>query len=200
MGSLRIVPSVWNAKPVEMEGAFVFAMLIPVVLMATQRRPAAELDVLFAQLQASRNAASARTIVERIWECWIHHDDPDIRALMDRGLRDIEQGRYDQALKAFDEVLERDPDFAEAWNKRATVRYLAGHYAGSVRDIKRVLALEPRHFGALSGLGTIYLIIANDRGALDAFEAVLALNPHLDGVRRQVEALRETLGGGAPEA
>ena len=185
-----------------MEGAldFAFAMLIPVVLMATQHRSAAELDGLFAQLRASKNATSARVIVERIWECWVHHDAPDIRALMDQGLRDIERRRYDQALKAFDEILERDPDFAEAWNKRATARYLVGHYAGSVRDIKRVLALEPRHFGALSGLGTIYLIIANDRGALDAFEAVLALNPHLDGVRRQVEALRDALGGGAPEA
>ncbi len=185
-----------------MEGAldFAFAMLIPVILMATQHRSAAELDGLFAQLRASKNATSARVIVERIWECWVHHDDPDIRALMDQGLRDIERRRYDQALKAFDEILERDPDFAEAWNKRATARYLAGHYAGSVRDIKRVLALEPRHFGALSGLGTIYLIIANDRGALNAFEAVLALKPHLDGVRRQVEARRDALGGGAAEA
>ncbi len=179
---------------------FAFAMLLPVVLMATQRRPAAELDALFAQLRASKNAASARVIIERIWECWVHHDDPAICALMERGLQDIEQHRYDRALKAFDEILERDPGFAEAWNKRATARYLVGHYAGSVRDIKRVLALEPRHFGALSGLGTIYLIIANDRGALDAFEAVLALNPHLDGVRRQVETLRDALGGGAPEA
>ena len=100
-----------------MEGAldFAFAMLIPVVLMATQHRPPAELDGLFAQLRASKNATSARVIVERIWECWVHHDAPDIRALMDQGLRDIEQHRYDQALKAFDEILERDPDFAEAW-------------------------------------------------------------------------------------
>ncbi len=185
-----------------MEGVldFAFAMLIPVVLMAMQHQSAAELDGLFAQLRASKNATSARVIVERIWECWVHHDAPDIRALMDQGLRDIERHRYDEALKAFDEILERDPDFAEAWNKRATARYLAGHYAGSVRDIKRVLALEPRHFGALSGLGTIYLIIANDKGALNAFEAVLALNPHLDSVRRQVETLRDALGGGAAKA
>lgn len=185
-----------------MEGALDIAvmMLIPVALMATQRRPAADLDALFAQLRTSKNAASARTIIEQIWECWIYHDDPDIRVLMDQGLLDIENQRYEQALKTFDDVLERDPDFAEAWNKRATVRYLLGQYAGSVRDIKRVLALEPRHFGALSGLGTIYLIIANDRGAVDAFEAVLALNPHLDGVRRQVEALRNALGGSTPSA
>jgi tetratricopeptide (TPR) repeat protein len=174
---------------------FAVAILFPVVLMATQRRPAAELDALFAQLQASASAASARAIVERIWACWLHHDDPGIQRLMNRGLRALEEQRYGQALKVFDEVLERDPDFAEAWNKRATVRYLMGEYAGSVRDIKRVLALEPRHFGALSGLGTIYLIIANDRGALDAFEAVLALHPHLTGIRRQVEALRQALGG-----
>lgn len=175
-----------------MEGAldFAFAMLLPVILMATQRQQAAELDGLFAQLRASKNATSARVIVERIWECWVHHDDPDIRALMDQGLRDIERRRYDQALKAFDEILERDPDFAEAWNKRATVRYLGGHYAGSVRDIKRVLALEPRHFGALSGRGLVYLELEKEALALYSFEGALKIHPRLPGANYNAKALR----------
>ena len=167
---------------------------VPIVLMAAQRRKKTELDALFAALRTSDGVASSRAIIGRIWECWLTHHDPDVRALMQQGIRAMEEHHFDEALQAFEAVIERDPEYAEGWNKRATVRYLIGSYAGSVRDIKKTLALEPRHFGALSGLGTIYLIIANDRGALDAFEAVLALNPHLEGVRRQVESLRNDLG------
>ncbi len=170
------------------------AAALPVVLMAAHRRPETELDTLFARLRASDGAASARTLIERIWACWMAHDDPDICAWMEQGIEAMEARRFDEAQQAFDAVIERDPAYAEGWNKRATVRYLTGFFAGSVRDIKQALALEPRHFGALSGLGTIYLMIANDQGALDAFEAVLAINPHLEGVRRQVESLRNELG------
>ena len=169
------------------------AAALPAVFMAARRRSEAELDVLFAQLRAAADAAASHALIERIWACWLAHDDPDIRALMDRGLAAMDERRFDEALEVFDAVIEHDPDYAEGWNKRATVRYLTGFYAGSVRDIKRTLALAPRHFGALSGLGTIYLIIANDKGALEAFEALLALNPHLEGVRRQVESLRNDL-------
>ncbi len=167
--------------------------VVPVVLMAAQRRPGPELDALFARLRASDGTASAHALIERIWARWMAHDDPDIRAWMEQGIEAMEERRFDEARQAFDAVIERDPAYAEGWNKRATVHYLTGFFAGSVRDIKQTLALEPRHFGALSGLGTIHLIIANDRGALDAFEAVLAINPHLEGIRRQVESLRKNL-------
>ena len=167
--------------------------VLPAVLMAAQRRPDDELDTLFARLRTSGSAASAQALIERIWACWMAHDDPDICAWMEQGIDALEARRFDEAQQAFDAIIERDPGYAEGWNKRATVRYLTGFFAGSVRDIKQTLALEPRHFGALSGLGTIYLIIADDRGALNAFEAVLALNPHLEGVRRQVESLRDAL-------
>lgn len=169
------------------------AALLPALLMAMQRKPEAELDVLFAQLRTASGKASAQRLIERIWACWMAHDDPGIGALMKQGIEAIEAQHFDEALQAFDAVIERDPAYAEGWNKRATVHYLLGTYAASVRDIKRTLALEPRHFGALSGLGTIYLMIANNRGALHAFEAVLAINPHLHGVRRQVDALRQAL-------
>ncbi len=171
----------------------VLVVLLPTLLMAAQPRPEADLDALFAQLRASEGAASARRIIERIWACWLSHDDPDVRRWMKQGVEAMEARRFDEAGQAFEAVIERDPAYAEGWNKRATVRYIKGFYAGSVRDIKRTLALEPRHFGALSGLGTIYRLLANDRGALEAFEAVLAINPHLAGVRRQVESLRDGL-------
>ncbi len=176
--------------------AMVVGAMAPVALLAARRSAETELDRLFARLRAAPNAASARALSEQIWQCWMHHDDPEVNALMERGIRAMAERDYEAALPCFDEVVERDPHFAEGWNKRATIRYLLADYAGSVRDIKRTLALEPRHFGALAGLGAVYLLIANDRGALDAFEAILALNPYLDSVRKQVEALRGELGEG----
>jgi tetratricopeptide (TPR) repeat protein len=121
------------------------------------------------------------------------HPDPSVRKLMDKGVGAMQREDYAEAHTIFDAVVAQDPDYAEGWNKRATVRYLAGDYAGAVRDVKETLRREPRHFGALSGLGSIYLVIANVRGALDAFEHVLALNPHLESVRTQVRELRRAL-------
>ncbi len=173
---------------------FLLGALVPVALMAAQRGEQADLEQLFARLRASRDAPSARALSEQIWQVWMRHDDPKVNDLMTRGVEAMAQHEYAQALPCFDEITRRDPSFAEGWNKRATVRYLLADYAGSVRDIKQTLALEPRHFGALAGLGAVYLLIANDRGALDAFEAILALNPHLESVRKQVDALRDELG------
>ena len=88
-----------------------------------------------------------------------------------------------------------EPDFAEAWNKRATVHYLMGDYVASVHDIQQTLALERRHFGALSGLGMIYEAIGRPSAALRSFEAALAINPHLDATRQRIEELRRELEG-----
>jgi tetratricopeptide (TPR) repeat protein len=93
-------------------------------------------------------------------------------------------------VDTFSEVIKLEPDLAEAWNKRATVYYLMGEYEASVRDIERTLALESRHFGALSGLGFIYLSHGEDRAAIEAFEAALEINPYLPGARTRVEELR----------
>ncbi len=166
-------------------------LFAPVVFLAARRET--ELDRLFARLRASADLTAARAITDQIWDVWLRHDDAEVRSLMERGIRAMESKTYDPALTCFETVTRRAPGYPEGWNKCATVRYLKGDYAGSVRAIKQTLALEPRHFGALAGLGAIYLLIANDRGALDAFEAVLALNPHLDSIRRQVETLRGEL-------
>jgi tetratricopeptide (TPR) repeat protein len=114
---------------------------------------------------------------------------------MAAGMEAMAEGELAKAIEAFDVVVELDPGFAEGWNRRATAHFLAGNDEASIGDIRRVLALEPRHFGALSGLGMILARSGQPQAALRAFEAALAVNPHLVGARIQVEALRRALAG-----
>jgi tetratricopeptide (TPR) repeat protein len=101
----------------------------------------------------------------------------------------------DAALDRFDQMVKYAPDFAEGWNKRATVYYMRGEYPESVADIERVLELEPRHFGALSGLGMIYEELDRKEQALRAFEAALQANPFLPGAKQQIEILKKQIKG-----
>ena len=103
--------------------------------------------------------------------------------------------RLAEALAAFDRVVELAPDYAEGWNKRATLHYLRGNYVASVDDIERALDLEPRHFGALSGLAMVSLAIGEEERALDAFEAALAIHPHLAGADTHIRNLRKRVRG-----
>ena len=124
--------------------------LISGVSMADQNAP--ELDPLFDQLKEASDLAAAASVEREIWLRWLQSGDDDVNAQMARGMQAMERGDGRTALSAFDEVVERAPGFAEGWNKRATLHWLMGNLAASVEDIERTLALEPRHFGALSGL------------------------------------------------
>jgi tetratricopeptide (TPR) repeat protein len=150
---------------------------------------------LFAALRAAPGAPEARAIEAAIWTVWLETEDDDARLLLNQGLVELARGEHARALAAFDGVVERAPGFAEGWNKRATVLFLLSDFQASVADIERTLALEPRHFGALSGLGQIYRALGNDALALKAFEAALEIHPHLIGVRAAVEELRRSRAG-----
>jgi tetratricopeptide (TPR) repeat protein len=154
----------------------------------------ARLDGLFGVLQTTADPRAAVAAEQAIWRIWLDSGRADIDALMDEGILAITDQRLDEAITIFSRITERAPGFAEGWNKRATAYYLNEDYAASVEDIRRTLVLEPRHFGAISGMGLIFLSRGDDAGALDAFEAVLAIHPHELGARAQVEALRERLG------
>jgi tetratricopeptide (TPR) repeat protein len=153
------------------------------------------LDGLFARLRATQSPLEARALESLIWDAWLFTEDDDVRLLVRQGTALMEQGQLALALAAFNGVVERAPRFAEGWNKRATVFFLMDDYDSSLADIERTLALEPRHFGALSGLGQIYLGLDRKSLALKAFEAALKVDPHLAGARAAVEALKKALEG-----
>ena len=153
------------------------------------------LDRLFERLQHTPDAAEAHGLEQRIWQVWLESDDAAVNRLMERGIVALRTQQYRAALQAFDRMVAQAPEFAEGWNKRATVHYLMGNWRASVRDIQRTLALEPRHFGALFGLGLIYEALEQPEAALRSFEATLTLNPHSASTRQMIEQLRRQLRG-----
>ncbi|MEM8586475.1 MAG: tetratricopeptide repeat protein [Pseudomonadota bacterium] len=154
------------------------------------------LDGLFAQLAGNLTATEARRIENQIWRIWYGYDgdNEEVDRLMAMGRFANRSGFIDLAHSFYSQVIEADPEFAEGWNRRATVNYLRGALEESLADIERTLALEPRHFGALAGQGLVYLALNEPERALAAFEAALEVNPHLSGARANAETLRDLVG------
>jgi tetratricopeptide (TPR) repeat protein len=159
---------------------------------AGQRDP--RLDDLFARLHGAPSSAAAEVVEQGIWRLWTASGDPAIDRLMVRGMFHMARQIFPVALEAFDEVVRAAPDFAEGWNKRATLHYMMGTYAAAIADIEKTLALEPRHFGAQSGLGLVYLAMGDEVRALKAFDAALAVYPLMAGHDTHIRQLRDKLG------
>src|ERR1700744_4877971 len=153
------------------------------------------LDCLFGALKAAPDEASAKHVEGRIWAIWLQTPSDTVALLMTRAKTAMEAQNSDVALKLLDAVIKLRPDYVEGWNRRATLYYLRNDYAHSLSDIEQVLAREPRHFGALAGLGMIMQDIGDDKRALDAFRRALAVNPHLDKVPDLVKTLSEKVEG-----
>lgn len=151
------------------------------------------LDMLFEQLQETRNPIEAKQLERKIWEAWGRTQSDTLDALMQGGIAVMDKGDYKRAQDIFSTMIELKPDLAEAYNKRATVRFLAGDYAGSVADIERTLKFEPRHFGALAGLGTIMERLDNLPEALRAWRRALAANPHMGDGPEKLRELRRRI-------
>lgn len=148
------------------------------------------LPALFDRLKTAVNPFEARRIEGVIWDTWMASDDAEVNRLMAAGIEAMATVDYKAALEAFDRIVALAPAFAEGWNKRATVLYLMGEYTASIADVDKTLALEPRHFGALSGLGLIQTELEHEEEALEAFEQALAINPNMPGAQRQADELR----------
>jgi len=153
------------------------------------------LDFLFGALKAAPDEASAKHVEARIWAIWMQTPSDTAALLMLRAKVAMEAQQTNVALKLLDSVIKLRPDYVEGWNRRATLYYLQNDYAHSLADIQQVLVREPRHFGALAGLGMIMQDIGDDKRALDAFRKALAINPHLEKVPELVKSLSEKVEG-----
>jgi tetratricopeptide (TPR) repeat protein len=151
------------------------------------------LDGLFAQLETAESAGAAHPIEAQIWGIWMQSGVDRIDSLMKIGVTALNATDYNGAVEAFSRVVALAPNFAEGWNKRATALYLMGRTTESMQDIDRVMALEPRHFGALSGLGLCNARLGKDQAALEAFERAAAVDPRADGIRMNIEETKKRL-------
>jgi tetratricopeptide (TPR) repeat protein len=165
--------------------------------IAEARQNDPRLNDLFAKLQATTSDAEAQVAENLIWQIWTEAGDAATDSLMQLGMGAMQSGDLPGALALFDAVTARDPEFAEGWNKRATVFFLMGAMEKAAEDVARVLALEPRHFGALSGLGLINSRLDREGAAATAFEQALKVNPHMPGVKVNLETLRKKREKGA---
>lgn len=151
------------------------------------------LDELFVQLHETKSAYQAHVLERTIWSIWLMSDKAGTNILMEQGVNAMGAGDHATALEKFEAIVQLEPDFAEGWNKRATVHYLMGNLAQSIEDVKKTLSLEPRHFGALSGLGLIYDSLDDLEGAKAAFEKALEANPHMVPIRLRLEEIEKEL-------
>jgi tetratricopeptide (TPR) repeat protein len=143
-----------------------------------------------------RDAGAATRAEAALWEMWHHSGDKDIDALLREGIEVMERRDLAGAEAIFARVIDRTPEFAEGWNKRATVRYVAENYEGSIADCEQTLKRKPHHFGALSGQGLCYLALGRHREAAAMFRRALAVHPRLQGARHNLAvAMGEAVRG-----
>src|SRR5258706_8198611 len=153
----------------------------------------ARLPGLFDRLKATKSAGEAEAVQQAIWGVWMESKNAEVNLLMLEGVDAMNQGAFKRGLEAFDAMVKADPAFAEGWNKRATIEFLMGDFKASVVDIQKTLALEPRHWGALAGLGQIYVALGDEEAAVRAFKRALEINPHLAATRLKIKELEEKL-------
>jgi tetratricopeptide (TPR) repeat protein len=154
----------------------------------------AKLDDLFKQLQAATDEDSG-SITQNIWIEWSKSGSPAMDLLLQRGRDAMAAGHPEIAIQHFTALIDHAPDFAEGYNMRATAYFETGDLGPSVSDIAKTLTLNPRHFGALSGLGMIFEQLGQPEKALEVYKAALALNPHLTDVKASVKRLETEVGG-----
>ncbi len=153
------------------------------------------LDFLFGALKLAPDDATAKAIEERIWALWVVSRSDTANLLMTRVRTAVEQQDTDLALKLLDAIVKIKPDYIEAWNRRATLYYMKKDYGHSIADIREVLKREPRHFGALAGLGLIMQDIGDDKQALEIYRRALAVYPRLQRIPDVVKTLKEKVEG-----
>tara|TARA_Y100000590_G_scaffold68413_1_gene74525 strand:- start:73 stop:636 length:564 start_codon:yes stop_codon:yes gene_type:complete len=175
---------------------FVFSFLLFSNVNAEERDN--KIDKLFIQLKDTKNLLSAQTIEKEIWKIWLIHPSDDRRGfrlteLLIQGTRLMNVGELSKAYGVFSKIIEVEPDWAEAWNKRATVLFLMKKYESSLADIKITLVLEPRHFGALSGQALNYIELKQYEKAIQSYRAAQKIYPLLDSAKKMIPELEDLI-------
>jgi tetratricopeptide (TPR) repeat protein len=162
------------------------------VVWIANRGAMADAPLLHERLR-DESAFVRRFAEQGLWLLWTRSGDAEIDALMARATEEMQAGRYSRAISILTDVIKRKPDFAEGWNRRATVYYLDGQFEKSIADCDEVLKRNPGHFGALSGLGQIYMQLDDAEKAAGWFRRALEVNPNMLGVEMNLRMLEERL-------
>ena len=155
----------------------------------------AELDRLFGELLGAETPDEARLVEGEIWRQWLRSGSATVDLIMTRGLEALEAQEYAVALDMFSTAIELDPDFPEAWNKRATLYYVIDDYDAAIADVSQVLSREPRHWPALMGLAVMMEDLDRKAPALEAYRSALEINPQLEDAQAAVERLEVDVEG-----
>lgn len=182
-------------KPlVQLHNHIVAALLSLLLFASGAYAQPSKLDDLFQRLQ-NTDDAGATQIEQEIWAEWSKSGSPAMDLLLNRGRAAMEAGDFDTAIGDFTAVIDHAPDFAEAYNERATAYYQSGKLGPSIADIRQTLRLNPRHFGALTGLAIIFEDIDKPEKALEVYKAALVLQPHMASVKDAVARIETSLQG-----
>ena len=154
----------------------------------------ATLDQLFGELQAPE-LEDWEAVEKRIWDEWSKSGSESMDLLLERGREAISEGDHQAAIEHLTALTDHAPDFAEGWNARATAYFHAGLLGPSIEDIGRALALNPRHFGAMSGLGTILTQLGYEEDALEIYRQAIAVHPHRTDLKDAIETLEKVVEG-----
>ncbi|MDC3156603.1 tetratricopeptide repeat protein [Pelagibacteraceae bacterium] len=145
------------------------------IAIADQNDP--RLNNLFKKLNQTESQEEIRELISDIWNIWYEVDDPKVIEYFEKGIQAMNLRNYPLAIRFFNNLIEEDPNFAEGWNKRATVHFMMGNFDKSMNDIIKTLELEPRHFGALDGMGLIFIHQGQFQQAIDVYDKMLEIFP-----------------------
>ena len=166
---------------------FIYILLFLNQSFADERK--SELDKLFKKLQ-SNNSSLSFEVEQKIWKIWsTHPQKKDLTNLLNKGSKFLKNNQLYEAKKIFTKVIEKDPNWPEAWNKRATVLYLLGEFKKSQQDIDKVLELEKRHFGALAGQGLVNIQLKNYEKAINSYKKVQKIYPSMKSPKIMIKEI-----------
>jgi tetratricopeptide (TPR) repeat protein len=168
-------------------------MAVPAAAQSQAQTGAVELDTLFGKLRDPAIGSDAMRVEQQIWDAWLHQGSDAENEALAKATLAMNIGDFKSADKMLTALVQTSPNFAEAWNKRATLYFLMQRYDESLADIVKVLDLEPRHFGALAGRGMIYQRLGRDADALAAYKDALTMNPIMPGAGLAVRELEKKL-------